>query len=505
MSNLLDILEYGIRGILLLYLCDGAIVMKNKYAKQGKYIFFLLFVIWCYWLGNSKRLQEFIYGSETDIQKSSTSIVKVALMTAVCFLLIEIFYEGGRLLKFYLALLFETVIELSRFGLHGFWSFGINAYISWINGKLDEGKVTIDTYGFLVMHVEKFALLILTLLYTIIAWLTIRAVRKYRKNIQDISRQGIMFLMISPAVGMAFGITLRCIFYTRSGEQIDFLYDKYKGMYAIVPIMTFLCIVSIVYSIRIYEELMLAQEEKSSLLFYKQQLSDMAGHVQEIERLYDGIRGIRHDMNNYIADIEQLLSMGGQRENGESSAKAKTEAKKYLYHMKDALDGMTIRYATGNPVTDVITNRKYQECAKLGIGFTSDFLYPEKLGIEAFDLGILLNNALDNAIEACKKCEGKTDKPKRDTHNCEGEMNIRLHSYTKGRMFFLRIENDCDADSLIYTKEKGLKTTKADEGMHGIGLKNMKSVVERYFGTMSYEVRDGVFYLTVMLQGRQEI
>lgn len=488
MSNLLDILEYGIRGILLLYLCSGAIVMKNKYAKQGKYMFFLLFVIWGCWLSNSKLLNELIYGSEADIQKSSASIAKVLLMVTVCFLLIEIFYEGGRLLKFYLVLLFETVIELSRFGLHGFWSFGINAYISWITEKFYEGKITIDAYGVLVMHMERFALSVLMLLYTIIAWLTIRAIRKYRKNMQDISRQGIMFLMISPAVGMAFGITLRCIFYTRSGEQIDFLYDKYKGMYAIVPIMTFLCIVSIVYSIRIYEELMLAQEEKSSLLFYKQQLSDMAGHVQEIERLYDGIRGIRHDMNNYIADIEQLLSMGGQLEDGESTAKARTEANKYLYHMKDALDGMTIHYVTGNPVTDVITNRKYHECVKCGIGFTSDFIYPDKLGIEAFDLGILLNNALDNAVEACKKRGGK----------------IRLHSYIKGRMFFLRIENDCDAEFLIYAKDRELKTTKEDEGMHGIGMKNMKSVVERYFGTMSYEVRDEVFYLTVMLQGRQD-
>ena len=486
----LDILESCIRGSLLLYLCSGAIVIKNKYARQGKYIFFLLFVVWGFWLSNSEWLQTLLYGTEEVVQKSSTSIVKVVLMMAVCFLLMEIFYDGSRLLKLYLVLLFETVIELSRFGMHCFWTLGVNAYVNMLTERMLDGKIEIATFDFMIKQIENIGLTLLALLYSGIAYLTIRAVCKYRKNMQDISRQGIMFLMISPAVGMAFGIILRCILYNQNGMQIDFLYDRYKSMYVIVPVMIFLCILSIVYSTRIYEELMLAQEEKSGLLFYKQQLTDMVGHVQEMERLYDGIRAIRHDMNNYIADMEQLLSMGMNHDGPDNITKEET--KKYLYHMKDALDSMTIRYSTGNPVTDVITNRKYLECEKAGISFTSDFIYPEKLEIEAFDLGILMNNALDNAIEACKKCEGKSN------------IGIRIHSYIKGRMFFLRIENSCDSGAVICTQNRELKTTKEDEWMHGIGIKNMRSVVERYYGTMSHEIRDDIFYLTIMLQGRSE-
>lgn len=212
----------------------------------------------------------------------------------------------------------------------------------------------------------------------------------------------------------------------------------------------------------------------------------MTKHVQEMERLYDGIRGMRHDMNNYIADMEQLLSVGIRHENPDYAVEA--EAEKYLNHMKNAMDAMTLKYSTGNPVTDVIMNRKGQECEKEGVCLTSDFIFPEQLGIEAFDMGILLNNALDNAIEGCMKCTGKNS------------LEIRVHSYRKGRMFFLRIENDCDMQSVIYTNENILQTTKEDDWMHGIGLKNMKSVVERYYGTMSHEIRDNVFYLTIMLQ-----
>ena len=126
--------------------------------------------------------------------------------------------------------------------------------------------------------------------------------------------------------------------------------------------------------------------------------------------------------------------------------------------MKETLDALTIRDNTGNPVTDVIMSRKRQECEKEGITLESDFLYPIQLGIEAFDLGILLNNALDNAMEACLRCRKKK------------HPLIRVHSYLKGRMFLVRIENDCDGNEVLYTADRTLRTTKEDDSMHGIGL-----------------------------------
>ena len=289
--------------------------------------------------------------------------------------------------------------------------------------------------------------------------------------------------MLFPAVGMAFDVMLRCLFFTRNGAEYDFIYDKHVGMYAIIPLMNFLCLLSIVYSTKIYKELMQAEAEKNRMLFYKQQLSDMTEHVQDMERLYDGIRSMRHDMNNCIADMEQLFY-----------ADKDAEAGKYLYRMKNALDALTFRYNTGNPVTDVVMNRKWQECESAGIELTSEFIYPERLGIEAFDLGILLNNALDNAIEACRKCAGKQI------------LHIRVRSYQKGRMFFIHMENDCENSVLLQPKMPSglLVTTKADKWLHGIGMQNMRSVVEQYLGTMSYEMRDDVFILTIMLQGRTD-
>lgn len=481
MLILCDLAGESVKAFLLLYLCRNALTWKKKYERYGKYLFVVLFVIIGFWFSNSEWLQKLLYGEDMVMQRSSRSVIKLFLMMILNFLMLDFFYDGRRLLKGYLVLLYKTVLELAIFSINGFWMLIGNQYSDWQIGRVMNNDITLEDYVARMQSLEPIWNLTLMFLYLGIACIAFRMILKYRQNMRNIDRQGILSLMLSPAIGMAFIIILRCISITWTGTEYDFIYDKHKGMYAIIPVMTFLCLLSIVYSCKIYKELMSAQEEKNRMLFYEQQLADMTGHVQEMERLYDGIRGMRHDMNNYIADMEQLFISGKD---------AESEGQQYLLHMREALDSLTLHCNTGNPVMDVIMNRKWQECDKAGIILESDFIFPEQSGIEAFDLGILLNNALDNAIEACKKC------------NQETVPVIRLHSYIKGRMFFLRIENNCDRNEISYTEDHTLQTTKEDDSMHGIGLKNMNSVVERYFGTMTYEIGDDIFCLTIMLQGK---
>ncbi|MBO5208615.1 MAG: GHKL domain-containing protein [Lachnospiraceae bacterium] len=484
---ILDILAYSMKGILLLYLGENAIEWKEKYKKQGKYLFFLLFVVAEIWFSNSKIVNYLLYGEEMIMKNSSSSISKLLLCIFFDFFMVDFFYQGSRLLKAYIVLLYEVIFEMARFGIYGFWNLGIGAYIEWWTNQAIDGIVSMEIYYDKIKIIEYIGIFILTILYTGIMYLTIRFIRKhFRNSTQGIHRKGILFLMIFPTIGFAFDLVLRSLLFVWNGEQVDYLFERHKGMYAIVPMMTFLCLLAIVYSIKIYGELMVAEEERNRLFFYKQQLSEMTGHVQEMERLYDGIRGMRHDMNNYIADMEQLIGVSMHQGNLEKSVE--NEAQNYLYRMKNAIESLTLHYNTGNPVMDVILNRKWQECVSAHITLDGDFLYSEQLGIEAFDMGILLNNALDNAIEACGRCAAEMDK------------KISIFSYQKGAMFFLRIENSCNGNEIVYTTKQELRTSKEDEWQHGIGLKNMKSIVERYYGTMAHEIREDTFILTIMLQ-----
>ncbi len=482
----LDLLEYICKAGLLLYLLQNVIQVKDKYGRAGAWLLLLQSSVTHFWLANSQWLDERLYGDSRG--NSANSIVKLFIAFVISFLVFDLLYQGRRLAKLYLLLVFYTVQETARFAVHSVWMLVIMGYLDRLSEQIIAGQMKIEAYYSLVEKLQLAGWILFAGGYLGVMYLAFRIYKNYLKEpVAQTANQGFFFLMLAPAIGMSLDVALRIIFYRQEGVQIESLYERHNSMYAVVPVISLLCLVSVVYSRKIYSELIQAEREKQNLIFYKQQLADMTDHVREMEQLYDGIRSMRHDINNYVADMEQLLQI--KEEQGILTGTVKKEAGQYLAGMQQAVDGIFLQFSTGNPVTDVILNRKAQICRQEGIEFTGDFLFPAGFGIEAFDLGILLNNALDNAIEACRKVE-------------QGRRLIRLRSYGKGRMFFLVVENGYDGKP---TKEEGgvCRTTKRDAQLHGIGMKNMKSCVERYFGTMEYETRQGIFVLTLMLQAEE--
>ena len=148
------------------------------------------------------------------------------------------------------------------------------------------------------------------------------------------------------------------------------------------------------------------------------------------------------------------------------------------------------KYVTGNPVTDVIINDKCRRAEKAGIRFEADFQYGGEIPV--FDLGIILNNLLDNAIEACEKLEQR-------------EGFIRLMLKRKKQFLLLEVENSFDGDVPIREGSPLLATTKQSVlpdivTEHGIGLENVRDVAGRYFGGVNIKVKRNIFHVTVMLQ-----
>lgn len=86
-------------------------------------------------------------------------------------------------------------------------------------------------------------------------------------------------------------------------------------------------------------------------------------------------------------------------------------------------------------MTDVVLNGKYQQAKSLGIQFDSEFLFPSDYGIDVFDLSIILNNALNNALEACEVLSGSDP---------EVERFISVTSYCKNNMFLIEVKNSFD-------------------------------------------------------------
>ena len=158
---------------------------------------------------------------------------------------------------------------------------------------------------------------------------------------------------------------------------------------------------------------------------------------------------------------------------------------------------MDFTHQTGNPITDIIIHQKGQEAEKKHIQFQADFIFPPKLRIDVYDIAVILNNALENAIEACGRmiC-GDT----------AAEKQIKLFSYVKGNLFFIEVENDFSGE-VVMEKESGLPiSSKVNGKLHGLGLSNIQRCARKYKGDIDIVISDTSgrkkFTLTVMMNGK---
>lgn len=110
-----------------------------------------------------------------------------------------------------------------------------------------------------------------------------------------------------------------------------------------------------------------------------------------------------------------------------------------------------------------------------------------ELSVDEIEFCILVANALDNAIEACKKLP----------QNIERYIHLSIEQV--GYYIDIHSENPFleEPDNQVYKK-----TWKFDRKNHGFGLENMGRIAEKYDGHISIKKEHGVFYLAVLLKNR---
>ena len=164
----------------------------------------------------------------------------------------------------------------------------------------------------------------------------------------------------------------------------------------------------------------------------------------------------------------------------------------YIARMNESISDFELTLQTGNPVTDVIVNDTRRWSLDLGIRFQMDFHYPEPGAYDAFNVGIILQNLLQNALEACEKVS-------------EGERFITLTGKRKGRFFLLEVKNSFAGEVVFGQDGLPVTTKKEDAPMHGIGLSNVRREAEKYMGELELKADQQIFSATVLLQERSSL
>ncbi len=331
---------------------------------------------------------------------------------------------------------------------------------------------------------------LMLLLSCIILILSVRKLTRFAPGEKEgIPRNELLFLLSPAFTGIVFftfinvsrSLLVNPAFLKWTARGNPFFDLSLYFLIFFVAATTILCIL---YAYNIYQKLIASMQDKQRAALLASQVDQMQAHIREIEQLYTGVRSMRHDMQNYLFDIKSLLAAQGVSVEGEG------ELAGYFSGIGTALDALNFYFHTGNPVTDVVLNGKYQQAKSLGIQFDSEFLFPSDYGIDVFDLSIILNNALNNALEACEVLSGSDP---------EAERFISVTSYCKNNMFLIEVKNSFDG-TVCVTEDGGLKSRKQDTHRHGLGFQNIVRCADKYLGSADYTCCDRTFTLIVMLQ-----
>ena len=321
------------------------------------------------------------------------------------------------------------------------------------------------------------------------------ALRKIIRSFSDkdyrIQRTELYFLLAPGLVGLLICVLLRTIMITIENDVPKLLYDRYPILTIIVPAILILSLLSILYVVKTFQNMIVLNREKNSRIILEKQIGSMQEHMEEMEHIYSGIRSMKHDMKNTLSVIMQLATGNEETENAELQA--------YLSELNRTMDRLEFQFRTGNTVVDTLLNMKYHEAVRTIPDMQMDadrLLFPDNLLIQSYDIGIILGNALDNAIEACRKLKGKEP---------DAETFIRLSSFQKGKMIFIEITNSFDGNVIRKRQAEFPVTDKADKEAHGIGLSNIKNAAGKYHGAVDWSVNNKVFTLSVMMQNERRI
>ena len=210
---------------------------------------------------------------------------------------------------------------------------------------------------------------------------------------------------------------------------------------------------------------------------FRRELDRQIVHYETMERVNEDLRMFRHDLLKKLRPMVAYLN--------ENNPEAAKEIANELGAFTET-EGK--RFHTGNTRLDTVLFCEQQTARADGIRivFTEDSRFPAE-GIAPDDVYTIFPNALDNAIEACRKAEG--------------EREIVVTSQTVGDEVFVTVSNPIAGE--LRLKDEELQTTKTDKKRHGYGLKNIKKAAANYGSdNVDYLVEDGKFTLRLSLRYR---
>lgn len=204
----------------------------------------------------------------------------------------------------------------------------------------------------------------------------------------------------------------------------------------------------------LYDHLIGLMKKQHTVHLIEQQNKTYQEQIKAVQQSQMRLRFLRHDIKNHLFQMQHYLDTNDI--DGLRSYISDTE-----YHLDLA---RSTTYTQHEQINSIL-NYKLMPLQLDDTNLDIDIRLPEELPYAPFDLTVLLGNLLDNAAEATEKVF-----PKEQRH-------IILKMRVKFGALQLNIRNRYDN---ILPDESG--TRKPDKKRHGLGMKSVQDIVDRYHG-----------------------
>ena len=247
----------------------------------------------------------------------------------------------------------------------------------------------------------------------------------------------------------------------------------YSGGPAAVEFMPFVCCLVymaflLYHSAKEQTESQLQQVQKSLNL----QLTQAVREINALRESQALASQYRHDLRHHLQYLSACIE-SGQAE----------QAQSYISGICEEIETQKVQRYCENEAANLILSAFAGRAEKEGIPMTVQGTLPAFILVSDSDLCVLLSNALENALHACRPFAAA---------GMACAIDVRF--YMREDKLFLQVTNPC-ADTIRF--ENGLPVS--DQPGHGIGVQSICAIVRRYGGVYGFSVKNGQFILRLSL------
>ena len=280
-----------------------------------------------------------------------------------------------------------------------------------------------------------------------------------RKNVRRVYQNQLYYQLI-----MVPFLSIVIIFVVLS-DQIGSDHMNYALVYTI---LTSLVIINL-FQYTVFERLERLYGERIEQNSEIEKLQHREIYYNQLEQHQEEIRRIRHDMRNQLMSLDYALA-------GNDAEAIRKEIAGIITDIERADN---ICYTKNNGINTIL-NVKVQEMRKNEIESTIEVNCPQNLRIQNVDIGVVIGNLLDNAIEACGRCKRE-------------QRFIHFIAYYHKNILVISCKNAICGKVDVFT------TSKKDKKNHGYGLKSIAIIARKYNGAVDYSSENGFFQVDVNL------